>query len=127
MNNIFKLEHEIREIIYKDNKCDTSFIYGNTYKVYTYNPSHNKSFLLYENNELDKEKFLTNVLNFIKNKLPSQSIKTYTVKWSDGNGKTFESYFAVNDFEEIAKKFYSDKTKNKHDYTIYSCTLNPIS
>ena len=124
---IFKLEHEIREMINKDNKCDVSFKYEKTKNsVYTFNPKHNQSFLLYASDEtMDKEKFLNEVLLHLKHKLPNPISYTYTVKWLY-KGKTYSSYFAVNDFEDIGRKFYADKYKNKHDFIIVSCELNPL-
>lgn len=134
---IKKLLSSIRDIIHKDNGCDTFFNfsiymprYGNLEKqltIHTFNPEHKATFLLYQSreqmdNQLDqiyqndqndqndiktRIKLLTNALEWLS-KIRNNNFK-YKVIWSraDKPNCRYTSWFISDSVQDIMKKFYT--------------------
>ena len=148
-NIINKLENDIHNIIYNDNKSTTHYDYhfNNNktkyyLKIYTYNPRHNTTFLfLTEETDIDdnilsstdnldnnlgdiKIKLLKTALWHVKRIKPPKYNLNYTIQWKKKHeDEYFVSHFSGNTIKQIIDKFYDGK--NYHDYIIYSAKLNP--
>lgn len=141
---IMKREYEISNFIKNSNDSSVHYEYGINkshdglsiidmayIKIYTFNPKHTTSFLLFEDTRqisgsplITKLSQLDDAIKYIQNVMSSNKIKSYTVKWSTKkDNKQIISYFVGIDMLDVVNKFYSGK--NNNEYEIYEITLNP--
>lgn len=124
-----RLEHQINNIVQKDNGCTVHYDYkeldeGFKLSSSTYNPSHNTTFLLWEGIGSTKVGVLEKLFDYVKKEIPPANSLTYKITWNK-KGESFESYFNGKTVTEIVNKFFHDK--NPHDFIIYEMRLMPMS
>ena len=132
----FSLEHEICELIKKDNNSSAHFIWSHTEnsiqcRVVTLNPRHNTHFLLCEQHvtfnpeqlsELTttKESYINSlylsILRTIKKNLvhKNETLINYMIEWNykHSSDNAITSYFSGVDLQEVTDKFYFEKERN---------------
>ncbi len=127
MKNRIKLESDISNKIYIDNKNTVHFEYkvnidnGNiTLLIHTYNRNTEQSFLLVKCSGKTSLECLEYAYNHIIGKV---QLHSYTVTWRNTNGITNISYFQASNIEEVRSKILH----HNDNIAILDIALNPIS
>ena len=134
MENLkYKLEDEIRELIYDDNKNSTHFEYyhhkGSTeyfrVRLITLNKKTDVPFLLTEVKASTEEESLYQILDYLKKDL---DLHEFTIKWykkSESAERPYKSKFKAPTMIRAIEKFYYQE-KNEESLIIYSISDDNI-
>jgi hypothetical protein len=144
-SKIIKLEHEISNLIQKDNGNTVHFEYVQTLEspantkllsqfkepnieeivsAYTVNHTTQEQFLLKSVQALSKEAALEIILEYVRKQ---KELGPFTVIWAkrDSGSHTNTSYFYCHDIMDALTNFF--KGKEVKDYIIHEVKSNPIS
>jgi hypothetical protein len=136
----YKLEEEIREIIFDDNKNSAHFEYSDMYiqnesfahnelfknvKLITLNKKTGVTFLLTESTKRTEVDCLRDILDFLKSQ---GDYHTFTIKWymkGEASERPYKSKFTSKDIIQAIEKFYHGQ--NKDSLAIYSISDDNIN
>ncbi|MFT4521782.1 MAG: hypothetical protein ACI8ZN_000720 [Bacteroidia bacterium] len=129
-----KLQHEIAEILRKDNGVSCHFDFhvnmlsgGQTIKLnlLTYNVKHNEYMLLRTTLGPNSIQCLESMLVFIKSNDQQKQEYSYTITWSRaGEKEEYVSYFWGTSEEEVMAKFLHEKKASNFTYSVQQ---NPLA
>jgi hypothetical protein len=136
----YKLEEEIREIIFDDNKNSAHFEYSDMYinnmntahhelfknaKLITLNKKTGVTFLLTESTKETEVDCLNDILDFLKSR---GDYHTFTIKWyvkGESSDRPNRSKFTAKDIIHAIEKFYYGQ--NKESLIIYSISDDNVN
>lgn len=124
MKEKYKIEEEIRELIFNDNKNSTHFEYEKLtdeifqVKVITLNKRTNATFLLASSKGNSESDAIQNALDNISS---LEGYHTFTIKWyikGEKADRPFKSKFKALDIYKALDKFYHGNNDTKVIYSI---------
>lgn len=136
----YKLEEEIREIIFDDNKNSAHFEYMDIYsnsgieshpelmknvKLVTLNKKTGVTFLLTESTKQTEVDCLNDIIDFLKSR---GDYHTFTIKWyvkGESSDRPNKSKFTAKDIIQAIEKFYYGQ--NKESLIIYSISDDNVN